>query len=147
MRPDVKKNLDRIVGRTVVESKIGVGSFVTFLFNNIENEHSDLDWYLWVQHVGWRFESVTEILLTSEYLDRSSAKIFVNNLIGTRITKILCSSLSHDFDMHFDNGLIFRIFAYEDNHSDYTSWELFTSENEVIEVGPGRLVKIVPRDG
>lgn len=148
MHPDVVDNLQRLVGRRIIESKIGIGSFLTFLFENRDGEDNRFDWYLWIQHVAWKIESESGMLCGNEFTDRVEAKKEVASLSGSRVTNIDCYGLCHDFTLHLDNGNHLKVFAYREMSCEdgYVSWDLFTTEKLVVSVGPGSLVNIANRE-
>ncbi len=147
MNSEIITNLNKIVGREVVEAKIDEGAFITLSFNHKEGEDKVLDWRLNIQYVLWRLESTTTVLLTNEnVVDERALKMFFD-LCGKRVEYVSCEGICHDFIIRFDNQRLIKVFAYADMTSErqYESWELFTSEGLAFIVGPGSKVDVSHR--
>jgi hypothetical protein len=145
---EAQEAVGSLVGQTIWQPRLGLGTFVTLEFGPVEPESrrsgSSLthgQWHLWVYSAAWRLESPVK-LVTGSYDSRERMADGISGLDGVRVGE---TGLSRGLDLRIrSTGLTLRTFAISTQTDPH--WLLWTPEGRVINAGPAQLVVISRRE-
>lgn len=132
----IQDELQRIKGLRVWDVQVGIGSFVTMQFGNVQRTgltgRKYGEFLLWIYGCAWRIENQDSFIIGSAD-DKEIMTQISDYLNNTSVQEVVFDQSNFDTILKFTNNIQLSMFGMS---SDMEHWLLYTPERMVISVGP-----------